>query len=98
MSKSGSDIASSPAGDATDDDVAFDDILVKEVAGLVGEGVELDRAWAAGEEDACARAFESSAAARIAWLALEVELPEAFFGGIVMLFTDVSLAVDNDEC
>lgn len=53
---------------------------------FVGDGVEEERAWAAGEEDAWARALENKAAARAAWLAFEGEPPPpapVFFGGMV---------------
>ena len=68
--------------------LAFDAVLVAIVVrGLVGDGVEPDRACAAGEEEACARALESKAAARLAWLAFEGDEPpaDAFFGGISVL-------------
>ena len=70
-------------------------VLLAEVDGLVGDGVVEERAWAAGEEDACARALESSAAARAAWLALvgEPPLPRAVcLGGIGLSRVDLDAA------
>ncbi len=72
-----------------EDDCAFEpasELFIKVVC-LVEEGVVLDRACAAGEAEACARAFESKAAARAAWLALDGEpppaLPDVRFGGML---------------
>lgn len=55
---------------------------LEDASGLVGEGI--DRAWAAGEDEVCARALARRAAARAAWLAFDGELPPlaAFFGGM----------------
>lgn len=79
LSKSGSGIGLSLL--SNEDDTA---VLPTDATGLVGDSVVLERTWAAGEEDACARALDSKAAARAAWLALVGEPPDTFFGGMAL--------------